>query len=189
MAVLRRRRERATRAALTRDLPELARAIARCCAAGLPLADALARAGDAVADEGAVLLREAAEAVRAGHSTHSALAPIGALPGGALLVGAIELHGEVGGDLVASLSAIAEGLADRERLRLEAHAATAQARVAAKFVPLAPVVSLGFLAILAPDALVSLVSTVPGLTILGVAGGLTGLALLILRQIAREVGL
>jgi Flp pilus assembly protein TadB len=106
-----------------------------------------------------------------------------------VLVGTIELHQELGGDLVASLAAVAEGLADRERLRLEAEVATAQARLAARIVPLAPVVSLGFLGALAPSALAALFTTAPGLAILGVSAGLTCVALFLLRRIARAVGL
>ena len=175
--------------AIARDLPDVARAIARACAAGLPVSEAVARAGDAVDDDAALLLHGCADALRAGDATRSALAPLAAVPGGMLIVGAIELHDELGGDLVASLFAIAEGLADRERMRLEAKAATAQARLAARVVPLDPVASIGFLAILAPSACVALVTTAPGLAILTVAATLTGVALLALRRISRGIGL
>ncbi len=181
-------RSRAERA-LADALPEAARAIARGVAAGLPVADALDRGADAIDGPAVDLLRTCAAALQSGHAPQSALAPIAAIPGGVVLVGAIELHQELGGDLVASLFAIAEGLADRERMRLEAAAATAQARLAARVIPLAPIVSIGFLALFARPALVALFTTPPGLALLGVAAGLTGLALLLLRRIAHGVGL
>lgn len=174
---------------LAEQLPEIARAIARGSAAGLPLAVAVDRAADAVEAPTAAVLRACAAALHAGHPTRSALAAVEAAPGGSVLVGAIELHHELGGDLVASLAAIAEGLADREHLRLEARAATAQARLAARVVPLAPLASLAFLGVLAPEAIVALATTPAGLGISGVAAGLTVVALILLRQIAREVGL
>ena len=174
---------------LARTLPEIARALARCCAAGLPIADAFDRAADAVDEVAVDLLRACAAGLRSGAATRSALAPLLPVPGGTVLVGTIELHQELGGDLVASLAAVAEGLADRERLRLEAEVATAQARLAARIVPLAPVVSLGFLGVLAPSALAALFTTAPGLAILGVSAVLTCVALFLLRRIARAVGL
>ena len=174
---------------LARTLPEIARALARCCAAGLPIADAFDRAADAVDEVAIELLRTCAAGRRSGVATRSALEPLLMVPGGTVLGGTIELHQELGGDLVASLAAVAEGLADRERLRLEAEVATAQARLAARIVPLAPVVSLGFLGVLAPSALAALFTTPPGLAILGVSAGLTCIALFLLRRIARAVGL
>ena len=129
-----------TNGLLARTLPEIARALARCCAAGLPIADAFDRAADAVDEVAIELLRTCAAGLHSGAATRSALAPLLVVPGGTVLVGTIELHQELGGDLVASLAAVAEGLADRERLRLEAEVATAQARLAARIVPLAPVV-------------------------------------------------
>jgi tight adherence protein B len=174
------------RDAVARDLPEAARAIARASSAGLPLVDAIERSAEAVDAEAAALLREAARRLRAGQPIGAALVDVADVPGGRVLVGAIELHEEIGGDLVASLGAIAEGLADRERLRLEARAMTAQARIAARVVPLAPCASLLVLAVLTPEALRELVTTVPGLAILGASAGLTGVALLLLRRIAAE---
>lgn len=106
-----------------------------------------------------------------------------------MLAGAIELHQELGGDLVASLMGLAEGLADRERLRLEARAATAQARIAARIVPLAPVASLVMLLAIAPGAAHALLASAPGLLIIGAAGAMTALAVVLLRRIAAGAGL
>ncbi len=171
------------------DLPEIARALARGCAAGLPVPEAVGRAQAAVDDASGLLLAACAARLAAGDPTRVALDPIAARPGGMAIVGAIELHAELGGDLVASLFAVAEGLADRERLRLEARAQTAQARIAARAIPLAPLASLGLLGVLAPAALTALLTTGLGLGVLAVAGGLTLVALVLLRRIAAGAGL
>lgn len=170
-------------------LPDVARVLARGTSAGLPLSDALARGADALDGELAIAMRRAAADLRAGHPTRAALRPLEQRPGGVLLVGAIELHHELGGDLVASLAGIAEGLADRERLRLEARAATAQARIAARIVPLAPLGSLLMLAVVAPGAAAALLTAPVGLAIVGIAATVTAVAMVLLRRIAQGAGL
>lgn len=180
------RRRRRRDAALARALPSIARAIARATSAGLPLSLAVERAAEAVDPASAPTLRAIAADLAGGVAPHAAFAPLASLPGGRLLVGAIGLHGEVGGDLVRSLAAIADGLAERERLQAELAAATAQARVAARAVPLAPAASLVLLGVMAPEALVELVTTRLGLGILGVAGIAIVTAHVLVRRIARE---
>ncbi len=106
-----------------------------------------------------------------------------------MLAGAIELHQELGGDLVTALLGLAEGLADRERLRLEARALTTQARFAARIVPLAPLGAFAMLAVLAPSSAGALLGEPVGLALLGIAASLTLLALVLLRRIARGAGL
>ncbi len=170
-------------------LPDVARALARGVSAGLPLVDALARGADAMEGALAETMRACAAELRAGHPTRASLQPLESLAGGAMLVGAIELHQELGGDLVASLNGIAEGLADRERLQLEARAATAQARIAARIVPLAPLASLLMLVALAPASADVLLRSAPGLALIGIAGAMTGVAMLLLRRIAARAGL
>ena len=170
-------------------LPDVARALARCTAAGLPLVDAFGRGAEAVDGPAGEAMRRCADELRAGHPTGAALRGLEAFPGGRLLTGAIELHQELGGDLVASLTGLADGLADRERLRLEARAATAQARIAARIVPLAPVASLVMLLAIAPGAAHALLASAPGLLIIGTAGALTALAVVLLRRIAVGAGL
>jgi tight adherence protein B len=170
-------------------LPDVARALARGTSAGLPLADAFARGADAVDGFGGEAMRDCAGELRAGQPVRNAMRGLEDMPGGRLLVGAIELHQELGGDLVTSLAGLAEGLADRERLRLEARAATAQARIAARIVPLAPLASLAMLLVIAPASAHALFASAPGLAILGTAATLTGIAVLLLRRIARGAGL
>lgn len=170
-------------------LPDVARALARGTAAGLPLVDAFRRGADALAEPGGGAMRQCAAELAAGHPIGMALRGLAVFPGGRMLVGVIELHHELGGDLVASLNVLAEGLADRERLQLEARAATAQARIAARVVPMAPAASLLMLVAIAPGAGRALLGSAPGLLLLGVAGAMTALAVLLLRRIAGSAGL
>lgn len=171
------------------QLPEVARALARGTAAGLPLVDALTRGAEAVDGPAGMAMRQCAGGLRAGHSTQVALLPLEGFAGGRMLVGAIELHHELGGDLVASLSGIAEGLADRERLRLEARAATAQARIAARIVPLGPLAALLMLLVIAPGSAQALLGSAAGLTVIAISGCLTAIAVVLLHRIARAAGL
>ena len=92
----------------------------------------------------------------------SALAPFSAASGGALVAGAVVLHEELGGDLARGLHALADGLADRARLEGELRAVTAQARLAARLVPLVPVAAAGMLAVASPASVEPLLGTLRG---------------------------
>ena len=170
-------------------MPDIARAVARGLAAGLPLSEAFRRGGDTVDAASADVMRDCARGLDGGEPLPSALTALRACDGGPLVAAAIDLHHELGGDLVAALSGIAEGLSDRERLRLEAQAATAQARVASRIVPLAPVVAVLMLFVLSPAAARSLVGSGAGIAILGVSAALTLVALAALQRIARGAGI
>ena len=82
----------------------------------------------------------------------TALAPLQEASGGALVAGAVVLHEELGGDLARGLHALADGLADRARLEGELRAVTAQARLAARLVPIVPVAAAGMLAVASPSS-------------------------------------
>lgn len=180
--VIRRRSQEAS-------VPDAVRAVARGLAAGLPLGDAFRRGADAVDARTAEMMRCCCRALDDGEPLATALGPLREVDGGDVAAAAIDLHQELGGDLVAALHGVAEGLADRERLRVEARAITAQARVASRIVPLAPVAALGMLAVLAPTSARSLVTDPIGLGILVLAASMTLVALVLVRRIARGAGL
>jgi len=184
--LLARRRERARSRRLAGQLPDVARALARGVAAGLPLADACVRAGAALDEPASAVLCDAAGALHAGAPAPTALAPLSAVPGGALVVGAVVLHEELGGDLAHGLHALADGLADRERLQGELLAVTAQARLAARLVPVVPVAAAGMLAAASPASIGPLVGTPLGHAVLGASGLLTLIGLALVRRILRE---
>ena len=165
------------------ELPDVARALARGFAAGLPMDLAALRAADAVAEPAGRLLRQSATALRAGALPVDAFRPLAEVDGGALLAGALALNAELGGDVVSALHALAEGLADRERLRGELAAMTAQARFAARVVPFVPVGALGLLQLLSPSAVGPLLGSSIGLTVCAGSAMLTATALLLMRRI------
>jgi Flp pilus assembly protein TadB len=182
---LRRWRAARERRALATALPDVARALSRALAAGLPFDAAYARAADALPDEAAAVLREAARRARGGAPPAEALGALAAVEGGALVVGAVALAADLGGDVVRALAALGDGLAERERLRTEVAVATAQAAFTARIVPLVPFAAAAALWLTAPDAAAGLVASPAGEVLLAISAGMTALALWLLRRIAR----
>jgi tight adherence protein B len=178
-----RRAARRQERALEVQLPDIARALARGVAAGLPLAEACVRAAAALDPPASSVLARVAVDLAAGARPEQALAPLAVVPGAGLLRGAVVLHDELGGDLAHGLHALADGLADRARLDGELRAVTAQARLAARLVPGVPVATAAMLAAASPASLRPLLGTAPGLAVVGVSGALTGVGLLLVRRI------
>jgi tight adherence protein B len=174
-------------ARLAVQLSDTARAIARSYAAGLPFGTACRRAADSLDDPAASILRAAGLEAERGRVPADTLYALADAPGGGLIRGAIAVNAELGGDLVRSLEALAEGLDDRERLRGEIAVATAQARFASRVVPAVPLLALGLLGALSPAAVLPLLTTTPGRLLIVVSALLDGAAILLLRRIARGV--
>ncbi len=126
--------------------------------------------------------------LRAGVPPPAALAPLEAASGGALVAGAVVLHEELGGDLARGLHALADGLADRARLEGELRAVTAQARLAARLVPIVPVAAAGMLAVASPASVEPLLGTPAGVAVLTASGSLTLLGLVLVRRIMAGAG-
>jgi Flp pilus assembly protein TadB len=167
------------------DLAELARALARGLAAGLPLSTACTRGADALPPASAAALRRSGKLLAHGSGPSEAFVWAEEIDGGRVLAGALAVHAELGGDLVATLSLAAEALAERERLRAEVEVATAQARFAARVVPIVPVAALALAAVLDPSALRPLAGTAAGGAILAIAATLNAAGALLLRRMAR----
>jgi tight adherence protein B len=121
--------------------------------------------------------------MRAGARPEAALAPLGAAPGGGLIAGAVALNAELGGDLVTALRALGDGLADRDRLRRELAASTAQARFAGRVVPVVPLAALALLWLMSPASVRPLLTTSIGLAVCATSAGLTLAALVAMRRI------
>jgi tight adherence protein B len=165
------------------ELPTIARALARALAAGLPVAPALRRAADAVDERSAAALERAAQRIVAGEEPEAALLELGDGAPARLLRAAIAVNVELGGDLVHALEALAEGLADRERLRGELEVATAQSRMTARIVPGVPLASLAMLAMTDRSSLRGLLTTGPGLAIVSLSFSLTVVGLVAVNRI------
>jgi tight adherence protein B len=178
---------RRTRTRMATQMPDAARAIARAYAAGLPFPTACRRAADSLDEPVAGALRAAAADAERGRTHADALLPLAAAPGGELIRGAVAVNADLGGDLVRALEALADGLDDRERLRGEIAVATAQARFAARVVPMVPPLALLMLGVLSPAAVTPLATTLPGRALVAVSALLDVAAVLLLRRIARGV--
>ena len=165
------------------DLPAIARAVSRSLAAGLPIGPSLERAAAAVEGPGASALERAARRIAAGDDPASSLAELGNGPGARLLAAAVAINTELCGDLVHALDALAEGLADRDRLRNELAVATAQSRMTARIVPAVPLVSLAMLGLADRASLATLATTSAGLAILGLSAGLTVVGVIAVHRI------
>lgn len=165
------------------ELPTIARALARALAAGLPFAPALRRAADAVDEQSAAALDRAARRIAAGEEPEEALLELGPGAAARLLRAAVAVNVELGGDLVRALEALAEGLADRERLRGELEVATAQSRMTARIVPAVPLASLAMLAMTDRSSLRALLTTGPGLAIVSLSFSLTVVGLVSVNRI------
>jgi Flp pilus assembly protein TadB len=179
--------DRRTRRAMEDALPDAARALARCYAAGLPFPVALARTADVAPDALAPVLRRATELALAGHDPVRALAGLAVIPGGRAIVAALDLHRILGGDLARALRSVADGLAAERRLVGETRVAIAQARFATRIVPTLPLVALGLEAVADPRTLGPLAATAPGRAIVIASAGLTGLALVVASRITRGI--
>ncbi len=168
-------------------MPDVARAIGRCYAAGLPFAVALDRSVDVVPEPVAARLRRAAELANAGHLPGDALAAFADVEGGRALIAAVELHAELGGDLSAALRSLAEGLAAEERLAGDARVATAQARFAGRVVPGLPIAALALEGLADRQLLAPLVLTGAGRAIVAASGVLTLVALIAMHRIVHAI--
>lgn len=184
--VLQRLRAARTGRALERDLPDALRRVAAELGAGRTADRALVAAGEAGGSAGEAFALAGRRAA-AGEDIAAALAA--ALGQRArFAAAAISLQLRAGGDLPALLRSLARRLDERRAVNAEIRALTAQARLSARVVPLLPVVGLALAALLDAGAVRLLLTTLPGLAIVAVAGALDLVGLLAIRAIARGIG-
>ncbi len=100
------------------------------------------------------------------------------------LAGAIELHRGSGGDLVKLMRELAEAFRDRDRALRDAHAASAQARFTAYIVAAIPLLVLVLLELAAPGSVSGAISFLPTAVMLGAAGSLLAVGVVLARRIA-----
>jgi tight adherence protein B len=105
-----------------------------------------------------------------------------------LISAAVALQARVGGDLSEVLDRISETLLERRAQRRAAAVATAQARATARMVSGLPPVGLGALFLVDRDAVSALLASPLGWLSIAVAAGLTVVAQLVIRRIARVAG-
>ena len=181
---LARRRTGAVRAQMTGALLAMSTSVR----AGLSLSQALAAAGirtpKPLGDE---LARVSAE-LALGGSMEAALRGLEAripIPEMRMLVAGLELARTTGASLAPLLDRLAETLRERERLRGQLRAMTAQGRLSGWVVGMVPVALLGVMSLIDPEFVRPLFSTPAGWMMLGAAVFLEGLGALTIRAMMR----
>lgn len=107
-------------------------------------------------------------------------------PGTTSVAGALVTAHGLGGGAAAALDGLAASLRDEQAARAEARALSAQARMSAWVVSLAPVGYLAVSALVAPDSLTVLVESAYGRICLVLGAGLLGVAGLVFRRMLAE---
>ena len=147
--------------------------------------EALAAGQDPLAAD----LGDICDRVAAGHPLADALAAWPdqrPLPAVAAVAAALEVAASVGGRSATALEGLAAGLRDRHDTQREAAALSAQARVSALVVGLAPVGSLGFSVLADRRVPAALVGTGPGRICLAAGIGLDALAFVWMHRVLRR---
>jgi len=156
--------------------------------AGLSLSQAMASAGERTpAPLGDELTRVSGE-LALGGTMEAALRGLERripLPEMRMLVAGLELARSTGASLAPLLDRLAETLRERERLRGQLRAMTAQGRMSGWVVGLVPVALLGVMGIIDPEFVRPLFSTPIGWALLGVAVFLECLGAIAIRAVIR----
>jgi len=164
------------RSAFAAELPDVLQLLAGTLRAGLPLVAALeavaAEAGGPVAPE----LRRVAGEAALGRELPESLAAVGGRMRceEVVWVGvAVDIHQQAGGNLAEVLDTLARTVSERQRLRREVAALTAEGRISAVVLGVLPVVLAGVIAVVNPGYLATLLDTTVGtLLIVGSAIGM-----------------
>jgi tight adherence protein B len=128
--------------------------------------------------------------VELGASVESALGSMVRRMGSAdlrLMVMVITIQHAVGGDLPAILHTLADTMRQREEMREEIMAATAQSRASSLIITLLPVIAAVFLYFVVPDYFRPMFVNPLGWVMLALAGGLLAIGNLIIRRITEIV--
>lgn len=169
-------------------LPGALLAMSTSVRAGLSLTQAIAAAGERTGGSlGAELGRVAGETALGG-TLESALAAFERrvpLPEVRLLVAGLNLARVTGASLAPLLDRVAETLRERERVRGQVRALTAQGRLSGVVVGLTPVALVAVMGTVDPDFVRPLFTTPAGWLLLGVAAVLEALGALAIRAVVR----
>jgi tight adherence protein B len=180
--------DRRHRARVAAELPAVARLLSTGLGAGLSLRQALVRAARDAPEPAAGELRRVVAELSRGARIDEAVETLGARvpdPDLAIMITAILVQRRTGGDLGRALSALADRLDERARLRRELRGATAQARLTAWLVAALPIVGGLVVELAAPGTLARTLGGTAGLMLVGVAGVLESIGVVAVRRLAR----
>ena len=153
------RRRRARVDAFDRQLPDTLTLIASSMRAGFSLMQALEAVAQEIRDPMRREMQRVFTEVRLGRPIEDALAEIAERMDSRDLmwtVMAIRIQREVGGNLAALLDTVANTITQRERLRREVKALTAEGRMSAVIMSIIPLAMAGFIIVTNPDYLAPL---------------------------------
>lgn len=170
------------------QLPEAIVGLATSVRAGLSLPQAVQAAGERVPEPLGPEFRAVGEACALGATLERALDALerrAPLAETRLLVAGCKLSRVTGGALAPLLDRLADTLRERERLRGQVRALTAQGRLSGAVVGSLPVLLLGGMAVFDPAFLRPMVSTPAGWLMLGAAVCLELLGLFAIRAVTR----
>ncbi len=173
-------------AGLPRAMDLIANSMKACQSVAQSLGAVTENANPPVSTEFGLAQRE----VELGASVESALANMVRRMGSAdlrLMVMVITIQHAVGGDLPAILHTLADTMRQREEMRQEIMAATAQSRASSLIITLLPVIAAVFLYFVVPDYFRPMFVNPLGWVMLALAGGLLAIGNLIIRRITEIV--
>jgi tight adherence protein B len=183
-----RARRRRWRAALAREAPGAARALADALGAGHSVRGAIAEAARGLPGAAGRELGAAARALALGARTEEALVALRERAGGGpweTIVAAVLLQREAGGDLAGLLRGLAATQEEALRLARDARAATAQARLTGLLVCGLPLGAAALTELAAPGTVGHLLAVPASAILAGLALVLQAASLVAIRRLAR----
>jgi tight adherence protein B len=184
-------RRRRWRAALAREAPLAARALADALGAGHGVRGAMGEAARGLAGASGPELRSAAAALAAGERTEAAIERLRARAGGEewdAIAAAMLLQRDAGGDLAHLLRVLAAAQEEAARLVTDARGATTQARFTGFIVCALPLGAGVLLQVAAPAAVSAIVATPVGVLLAVLAVVLQVGSLVAIRRLGRVPG-
>lgn len=169
------------------QLPQLADHLADSLAVGMSLSQAFRSASDALGDPLASELRVTGRSMDLGARTSDVLDDMAIRlgePAAKVLVSAIAVQRESGGDLSGSLSRLALELEERSKLARELQTATAQARMTGGLVAALPIAAGISLELARPGTIGGLIAG-PGMLLVAASLAIQGIGLIAIRHVSQ----
>ena len=172
---------------LNKQLAEAVVQISGSLRSGFGLLQALDLVGQQLSPPISTELRRTVRDTNVGSNLEDALTALGQRVGSHdldIVITAILIQRSVGGNLAEILDNVAHTMREREQLRGQIDALTAQQRLSAYVLVLIPLWSIGFMLLISSDYMLPMFTTTVGRLVLGVAAAFDLGALLLMRRLA-----
>lgn len=170
------------------QLPEGLDLIIRAAKAGLPLSEAVRIAGNELPDPLGKEFKAISDNVKIGVSIEDALFKVSAHMGLTefyLLSTAVSLQRETGGNLITTISNLAETIRKRQQIRLKIKALSSEAKASAIIVGSLPFIVIAAMMFLNPGYISKLFNDPRGVRLLTIAGGIMLTGILVMRKLTK----